>query len=197
MKRKLARKENFNWQELRAKMDELSSALSLKLDDAALAATLAERAEQLANRDETEQFEQTIDYLIFELGKDEFAIDTSFVTEVIPLKLLTRVPGAPDFILGVVSRRGEITSVIDLNKFMRLPHAESCQHLIFVEGAGFHVGLAIHRLKEITRLAKSDIEPLQSQLAGDQSNFLIGITTTGTAVLNVEELLASDQLKVD
>src|SRR5688572_1036467 len=110
------RSGNFNWESLREKMEQFSSALTIKLDDTKLAAMLAERADQLANDVENEEFEQTIDVLIFALGNEEFAIDTGYVSEVIPLKMLTRVPGAPDFILGVVSRRGEIISVIDLNK---------------------------------------------------------------------------------
>jgi purine-binding chemotaxis protein CheW len=191
------RSGNFNWESLREKMEQFSSALTIKLDDTKLAAMLAERADQLANDVENEEFEQTIDVLIFELGNEEFAIDTGYVSEVIPLKTLTRVPGAPDFILGVVSRRGEIISVIDLNKFMFLPPSDSCTHLIFVEAFGFQVGLAIHRLKEIARLAKDSIQPLQTQLSGEQAVYLVGVTETGTALLHVEELLSSERLNMD
>ncbi|MEW6730094.1 MAG: chemotaxis protein CheW [Acidobacteriota bacterium] len=191
------RTESFNWEQLREKMAKLSNALNAKLDEAALAATLAERADQLANSVDIVQYEQTADVLIFELAQEQYAIDTSYVSEVVPLKLLTHVPGAPDFILGVVSRRGEIVSVIDLSRFMHIVNESSCQHLIFVESQATQVGFAVHNLKEITRLARDTVQALPSQLSGEQAQYLSGVTLTGVALLNVPELLANERLNID
>src|SRR5687768_2705504 len=105
------RESEFNWQKLHERMERLSSALTAKLDDAGLDAILSERAELLANAIINDQFEESFDVLIFALSHEQYAIDTTFVSEVIPAKLVTRVPGAPDFFLGVVGRRGEIVTV--------------------------------------------------------------------------------------
>ena len=108
-----------------------------------------------------------------------------------------RVPGAPDFILGVVSRRGEILPVIDLSKFMKLPQTQQCNNLIFIEALGFSIGIAVHKLKEIARLMQDSIKSLQSQLSGEQAQYLSGVTESGMALLDVEELLSNTRLNID
>lgn len=199
VKKKTARSTNFSWNELHEKMAKISTAFDNKLDEAKLAAILAERAEQLANLSiETEQTENnTNDVLIFELGEEQYAIDTAYISEVIPLKLLTRVPGAPDFVLGVVSRRGEILSVIDFARFVGLPGSQTCNHLIFVEYQGTNMGIAVHKLKEIAQIPLTSIQPIQSQWSGEQAQYLKGVTEVGVALLDVKEILSSEKLNFD
>jgi purine-binding chemotaxis protein CheW len=187
----------FNWSELHEKMEKVCNALNAKLSADKLDTILAERAEQLANSEEAEQLENNLDLLIFELGNEQYAIDTSYVAEVIPLKLITYVPNAPDFILGVVSRRGEIISVIDLGRFMNLSQVEECQSLIFLEYQKQQIGIAVHRLQEISQLPQASLQLLQSQMSSEMGHFISGVTETGLALLNVPELLSSDRLSMD
>jgi len=174
-------------------------ALGHKLDENKLAAILNERAEHLANLVDAEQESENndLDVLIFEFGDEQYAIDAVYISEVIPLKLLTRVPGAPDFILGVVSRRGEILSVIDFGRFIGLGETQTCHHLIFVEHQGTQIGIAVHRLKEITQIPHSSIQPVQTQWTGEQAQHLKGVTELGVALLDVKEILSCEKLNFD
>ena len=199
-KKKVARTEKFDWVKFQEKMAKLSDALDAKVDQVKLAAILAERAEQLANEDivgTVEQVENNLDLLIFELGHEQYAIHTEYVLEVIPLKQLTRVPGVPNFILGVVSRRGQILSVIDICKFMGLAKDQTSNVLLFLECDGQQIGIAVHKLKEISQISKDSIQPLQTQLSGEQAHYISGVTQQGLAVLSVSELLSSKKLNLD
>ncbi|KAF0249130.1 MAG: CheW-like protein [bacterium] len=191
--------KTFSWDDLHKKMSELSIALSHKLDENKLSAILNERAELLANLVDTEQETENnaLDVLVFEFGEEQYAIDAVYISEVIPLKLLTRVPGAPDFILGVVSRRGEIISVIDFGRFAGLSETQTCQHLIFVENQGTQIGIAVHRLKEITQIPHNSIQAVQTQWSGEQAQHLKGVTELGIALLDVKEILSCEKLNFD
>src|SRR6267154_1771217 len=52
---------------------------------------------------------------------EHYAVESSFVREVYPLKELTPVLGVPAFVLGVINVRGQSVSVIDPKQFFGLP----------------------------------------------------------------------------
>ena len=53
-------------------------------------------------------------YLTFKLGDEVFALDVSQVREVLDLSTITKVPGAPPFMRGVINVRGSVVPVMDL-----------------------------------------------------------------------------------
>ena len=53
-------------------------------------------------------------FLIFELGSDRYAIDTSDVVEVLARASLKVMPSAPEWVAGLASYRGQTVPVIDL-----------------------------------------------------------------------------------
>ena len=62
--------------------------------------------------------------LLFNLGQDRYAIETSQILEVISMVNLQKVPHVPDYVLGTFIYRGLITPVIDLRKLIQ---GEPCQ----------------------------------------------------------------------
>jgi chemotaxis signal transduction protein len=56
--------------------------------------------------------------LVFYLAKTRYAIKVTDVREVVRDPMITRVPGLPDWVLGVTNLHGEIMSVIDLTRFL-------------------------------------------------------------------------------
>ena len=56
--------------------------------------------------------------LLFQSGKDRFALGVTQIVEVIPLVRLERIPHAPKMVSGVFNFRGEPTPVLDLNQII-------------------------------------------------------------------------------
>lgn len=54
-------------------------------------------------------------FLLFQLGKDRYALDVARVVEVIPLVQLKAVPQAPRGVAGLCNYRGKAVPVIDLS----------------------------------------------------------------------------------
>ncbi len=61
-------------------------------------------------------------FLLFELGKDRYAIDIREVAEVLPLVQVTQVPQSPAGLAGVFNYRGALVPVVDLS-MLALGHA--------------------------------------------------------------------------
>ena len=57
---------------------------------------------------------ESTQYLTFALAADEYAISVLRVKEIIKHDTVTRVPGTPAWVRGVVSLRGGAVPVIDL-----------------------------------------------------------------------------------
>jgi chemotaxis-related protein WspB len=55
-------------------------------------------------------------FLIFQLGKDRYAVEADRVIEVLPLLDLKRLPQAPKGVAGIFNLRGRPVPAIDLNE---------------------------------------------------------------------------------
>ena len=54
-------------------------------------------------------------FLLFQLGKDRYALEASRVVEVLPLLDLKALPGAPRGVAGIFNYRGRPVPAVDLN----------------------------------------------------------------------------------
>lgn len=55
-------------------------------------------------------------YLLFRIGGDRYALDAGEVIEVLGLRTLKQVPGAPSWVAGMLDRRGAPVPVIDMSE---------------------------------------------------------------------------------
>jgi chemotaxis-related protein WspB len=55
-------------------------------------------------------------FLLFELGKDRYALDVRQIAEVLPLVAVKRIPKAPQAMTGLFNYRGTPVPVVDLSQ---------------------------------------------------------------------------------
>ena len=71
-----------------------------------------------------EQQEDTLHgrYLTFSIDDEIYGLQIRFVTEIIGVQPITKVPEAPGFIKGIINLRGKIIPVIDMRlRFNKQP----------------------------------------------------------------------------
>ncbi|MBI3071923.1 MAG: chemotaxis protein CheW [Deltaproteobacteria bacterium] len=93
--------------------------------------------------------------LLFRLGRDRFAVSARLIQEVCPLSDLVPVPRAPDFVFGVVNRRGRIVTVIDLAHLLNAPRTKitaTSLVLTSVERRG-EVGFIVDAIESVESIA--------------------------------------------
>ena len=96
----------------------------------------------------------------FRVGGDCFATDADRVTEVIRESRVTRVPLAPEGVLGLVHLRGRIVPIIDLAGCLGVPRAlgnAAGTHLI-VEVQGDHYGLLVDEMRDVIDIPSDRVE---------------------------------------
>ena len=60
-------------------------------------------------------------YISFNLNNDLYCVGLDYVNEVLKDTNITKVPGTPDFIEGIMNLRGDYITVLNLKKFLNFP----------------------------------------------------------------------------
>ncbi len=104
-------------------------------------------------------------YLTFTLAGETFAVNVANVREVLEVSSITRVPGSPDFMRGVINLRGNVVPVVDLRLKFGLPAAPgaagACIIVLEVAMAGEPtvVGAMADAVNEVLEIGASEVEP--------------------------------------
>ena len=138
-------------------------------------------------------------YMTFRLGEKYYGIGISYVSEIIGLQPVTKVPETEDFIIGLINLRGKILPVIDVRiRFGMEPRAyddRTCIIVINIENVS--IGLIVDTIAEVVNIADEDIvpPPTISPASGKTSKYVYGIGKVGTDVkmlLDLKKLIAHD-----
>jgi purine-binding chemotaxis protein CheW len=168
--------------------------------DTNISKVLKERARALqTNIDNEEVITQKMDTLEFMLSDERYAIDATYVSEVITIKDLTPLPCTPSFILGIINNRGQILSVIDIKKFFNLPERgiTNLNRVIIVKHQEIDVGILTD---EIVGSSTVDLEALQNKIPSANKiadSYILGLTNERLIVLDITEVLQDEKIVVN
>jgi chemotaxis-related protein WspB len=105
-------------------------------------------------------------FLVFELGRDRYALDVRQIAEVLPLLGLKRVPRAPPAMNGLFSYRGVPVPVVDLSQLTlgRPSVRQLSTRIVLVHypdhaGQAHLLGLIAERATQTARHAATDFVP--------------------------------------
>lgn len=97
----------------------------------------------------------------FNLANEEYGVDILNVQEIIRPTIITRVPKAPDYLVGVINLRGNVVPVIDLRKRFGITgtasNEQNCR-IIILSIFDLKIGITVDRVTEVLRLSKENIE---------------------------------------
>lgn len=100
--------------------------------------------------------------IIFNLGKEQFAINTEVVENITDMMEVTRIPKAPDYIKGLINLRGNVISLLDLNLLLDVEgKKEDHDSIIKVKIGEEAVGIAVDNVEEVLDIDERVIESLE------------------------------------
>ncbi len=162
---------------------------------------LAQRAKLLKIQkvEEDEISGEIIQGLGFILTDERYAIDSTYVSEVIPLKNLTTLPCTPNFILGIINVRGKILSVIDIKKFFNLPEKgiTNLNRVIIVKYDDIELGILADEITGNMNININNLQSKTSTITKVENDFIVGISEDRLIVLDIKEFLLNDKLIVN
>jgi purine-binding chemotaxis protein CheW len=141
----------------------------------------------------------TAHLVCFRIGRETYGIDIFVVREIVKAQEITSVPGASDYVLGIINLRGKIISVVDLAQRLGLGKSkiDRASRILVVDLDGFTVGFLVDAATEVLKLAPESIEAAPEELKGSvHDDYLEGVGKLKdrlVIVLNPGSLLANGE----
>jgi chemotaxis signal transduction protein len=151
---------------------------------------LEARARQLARRAERDTRALGVDMLVFSLGRERFAVPSSYVFAVFPLSELVPLPGATPPVVGLTRWRGDVLTVLDLRRLVgTVPTAlDDLSRVIVMGTSSPEFGVLADAVSDIVAVDPSTLHALP-EARGD-SRVLAGITRDAVHVIDAAALIA-------
>lgn len=129
-----------------------------------------------------ELFEQQEDtqhgrYLTFNLGEEVFGLEIRYVTEIIGLQPITKIPEVASYVKGIINLRGKIIPVIDMRlKFGKEPaEYDDRTCIIVIDTQELVVGLIVDKVSEVMTIEDENVAPPPDQKTGIRNRYIQGI----------------------
>jgi purine-binding chemotaxis protein CheW len=146
---------------------------------------------------QTEIHNDTVQLATFYIGEALCGMDILKVQEINKLIEMTRVPQSPEYVLGILNLRGEIVTIVDLGKKLRLKSTEMSDKTrnIIVNSNGEHIGLMVEKISDVIQAEWEKVEAPPANIGGVQGKYFTGVFKTEDrliGILDVEKVLEEE-----
>jgi purine-binding chemotaxis protein CheW len=190
-----------NWQQIHERLERARAGLErgIELPAERQQQLLKARARALARARQAEPEPVLwLEVLEFRLANTRYAVETTWVREVWPLRELTPVPCTPPFVLGVINVRGRILSVLDLRRFFELPFSGlgDLNKAIILRSPTMEFAILADQVLGVRRLPLEQLQPVPSALTSIRPEYGRGVTGDALLVLAADRLLADPRIVI-
>jgi purine-binding chemotaxis protein CheW len=131
-------------------------------------------------------------FLLFGVAGRLCACDLEAVREIVAMRAATRLPGAPDWVLGIINLRGTLVTVVDLAVRFGAAGGGS-KSIIVVEAAGKAFGIGVDEVRDVQAVAEDALEDVDAQRAAGgivRGLAHVGVSRAETAlVIDIDEIV--------
>ena len=125
--------------------------------------------------------------LVFDLGSSAFACDMDSFREIVPTQPMTRLPGAPDTVCGLINLRGTIVTVIDGGTALGKPAYSRAEGLILlVDYFDRWIGIGVDDVRDL-----HDV-PIDQFATADGTELPLPGAVTGAVEIEGKRVLVLD-----
>ncbi|MFT4798117.1 MAG: purine-binding chemotaxis protein CheW [Candidatus Azotimanducaceae bacterium] len=131
-----------------------------------------------------------LQWVIFRLDGETYGVNVMQVQEVLRYTEIAPVPGAPEYVLGIINLRGNVVTVIDTRNRFALKEGDitDSTRIVIVETDEHVVGLLVDSVAEVVYLRQSEIENPPNAGHDDSARFIQGVCNKNEELLILVEL---------
>ena len=98
--------------------------------------------------------DEVLQWVTFQLEEETYGINVMQVREVLRYSEIAPVPGAPDYVLGIINLRGNVVTVIDTRSRFGLMQGEITDNtrIIVIESERQVIGILVDSVAEVVYL---------------------------------------------
>lgn len=138
-------------------------------------------------------------YLQFDLGGESYALHLLKVKEVISIPETTKLPNGPAYFVGIMNLRGQIISVIDMRKKLKIEAKKNLQEaVIIVDFEDVSIGLIVDSINRVLAIEADKIAEVPEVDTHVNAAFIQGIYNHDnrlTLLIDIESVLDINHIK--
>lgn len=149
---------------------------------------------------ETEQKNDSLSrWVTFTLENEVYGIDVMQIREVLRSPEISPVPGAPNYVIGIINLRGNVVAIIDTrSRFGLIPREpDDASRIVILEAGDYVVGFMVDSVREVVELRSSTIEPAPDTGNRDSAKYISGLYNRDKGLLiliDANKLLTENEL---
>jgi len=123
-------------------------------------------------------------------GDEVYGFPLSAVREILVPPPIAEVPRAPESVIGVISVRGQIITLLDLPKVLNLDveQVQTYGRVLLVDNGEELIGVAVDRVIQVYRMEPEHIE-YASAMSADLSEYVVGVGRVAAGPKGGERML--------
>jgi len=147
---------------------------------------------------ESSSDDEVFQRVTFQLENETYGINVMQVQEILRYSEIAAVPGAPDYVVGIINLRGNVVTVIDTRCRFGLMPAEITDNsrIVIIEADKQVIGILVDSVAEVVYLKKSEMEAAPHVGTEESSQFIQGVTNRDDGLLilvDLNKLLSDDE----
>lgn len=133
-------------------------------------------------------------YIVVELGNEQYGIDIQYIDNILRMQRITRVPKAQHYFKGVINQRGEVIPVMSLRLRFDFEEGEittKTRILIIKPDSHASVGIIVDSVKEVVTLENEMIDKTAKDTSDERNAYLSGVgkyKDSLISILNISEI---------
>ena len=157
---------------------------------------MSQMSEVEVRKDQTN--DEVLQWVTFQLEEETYGINVMQVREVLRYSEIAPVPGAPDYVLGIINLRGNVVTVIDTRSRFGLMQGEITDNtrIIVIESERQVIGILVDSVAEVVYLRSSEIDTTPSVGTDESAKFIQGVSNRDGKLLilvDLNKLLSEDE----
>ena len=126
----------------------------------------------------------------FRLADETYGINVMQVQEVLRYTEIAPVPGAPEYVLGIINLRGNVVTVIDTRARFGLSNGEVSDNsrIVIIESDKQVIGILVDSVAEVVYLKTSEIDSAPNVGTDESAKFIQGVSNRSGELLILVDL---------
>jgi purine-binding chemotaxis protein CheW len=143
-------------------------------------------------------------YLSFNIGNELFAINVLKVLEVLQKQVITPIPNAPDYILGIINFRGDVVPVFNTRQKFNLKTLDDTETFAVVvlemlkNNEPYRIGATVDKVKDVITINDEDIKPVPPMTSSFNIEFISGIVRLQQEfilIIDVDKVFSKNEIQ--
>ncbi len=152
----------------------------------------------IKNETDADSNDKVLQWVTFQLDDETYGINVMQVQEVLRYSEIAPVPGAPNYVLGIINLRGNVVTVIDTRLRFGLQPTEvtDSTRIVIIESEKQVIGILVDSVAEVVYLKTSEIDSAPNVGTDESARFIQGVSNRDDELLilvDLDKMLTDDE----